>query len=235
MAVLPMLTEQEIRLRTEAKPWVRGLSYYNGNQVADVIWRDGVLWAKVEGSDYEPYTVQVTFAGEEIVATSCTCPYDWGGDCKHIVAVLLHLMHRPETVEQRPTIDALVREQPHERLAMTLLELVRRYPGLVEEIEDLLAASTSSSPSAVGTGPLAALPVDLELLRRQIKGDLRGSIETGYDSWGEERWYDSDLGVALEPAASRARGTAGRRCRRRCPAVARGGYPGMGRWYCYAG
>jgi uncharacterized Zn finger protein len=45
-----------------------------------------------------------------------------------------------------------------------------------------------------------ATPIDPHLLRRQIKAELRTSIKSGYDSWGEEAFYDSDLGAALEPA-----------------------------------
>ncbi|MCS7282247.1 MAG: SWIM zinc finger family protein [Anaerolineae bacterium] len=37
--------------------------------------------------------------GGDIVAAECTCPYDWGGDCKHIIATLLCLVHRSQEEE----------------------------------------------------------------------------------------------------------------------------------------
>jgi hypothetical protein len=34
---------------------------------------------------------------------------------------------------------------------------------------------------------------------------LRTSIKSGFDSWGEEAFYDSDLGAALEPALAQVK------------------------------
>ena len=42
------------------------------------------------GSDFVPYEIIVTLLDDgRIGERACTCPYDWGGYCKHIVAVLL--------------------------------------------------------------------------------------------------------------------------------------------------
>lgn len=45
---------------------------------------------------------------DKILSTSCTCPYDWGGICKYVVAVLLNFIHKPESVEEQPTVSALL-------------------------------------------------------------------------------------------------------------------------------
>ena len=50
--------------------------------------RGDQLFATVQGSEWDPYRVIVTLAGDDFTA-ACTCPYDWGGYCKHVVAVLL--------------------------------------------------------------------------------------------------------------------------------------------------
>ena len=42
------------------------------------------------------------------VDANCSCPYDWGGYCKHIVAVLLAYLHEPEKVTERPSVDELL-------------------------------------------------------------------------------------------------------------------------------
>jgi uncharacterized Zn finger protein len=36
-----------------------------------------------------------------VVEASCTCLYEYGGYCKHIVAMLLAYMHDPDSFEQR--------------------------------------------------------------------------------------------------------------------------------------
>ncbi|MBK6328949.1 MAG: SWIM zinc finger family protein [Chloroflexi bacterium] len=33
--------------------------------------------------------------------TSCTCPYEQGGICKHIVATLLTAIRQPETITEK--------------------------------------------------------------------------------------------------------------------------------------
>jgi len=45
----------------------------------------------VYGSGRKMYTVQVNKFNSKDISTTCTCPYDWGGLCKHAVAALRHL------------------------------------------------------------------------------------------------------------------------------------------------
>lgn len=46
----------------------------------------------VEGSDI--YTVNIKGISKNDVSAGCTCPYDWGGMCKHTVASLLYIKER---------------------------------------------------------------------------------------------------------------------------------------------
>ena len=41
------------------------------------------------GSQFAPYGVRVDFDEAGIIDATCSCPYDWDGLCKHIVAALL--------------------------------------------------------------------------------------------------------------------------------------------------
>lgn len=43
--------------------------------------------------------IQIELDKDGIGYTSCTCPYDWGGICKHIVAALLACIQRPQQIE----------------------------------------------------------------------------------------------------------------------------------------
>src|SRR5680860_29367 len=40
------------------------------------------------GSSPEPYTITIELGKNNIKTTSCTCPYDYGGICKHTIASL---------------------------------------------------------------------------------------------------------------------------------------------------
>jgi uncharacterized Zn finger protein len=197
MRTIPHLTEADIRPLATDRSWSRGEEYYRSNYVENVVWRAGLLTAEVEGSEYEPYIVQVRFDEQKIHSTDCTCPYDWGGDCKHIIATLLYLCYRHDKIEQRPALADMIANLNRDQLVEIILDLSTTYPAIVDEIEQSLSLFIPGKPDASAS---ELPPADTQLLRRQIKAELRTSIKSGYDYWGEEAFYDSDLGVALEPA-----------------------------------
>ena len=61
MKTIPHLTEADIRPLATDQSWARGEDYYYSNSVENIVWRDGLLTAEVEGSEYEPYIVQARF------------------------------------------------------------------------------------------------------------------------------------------------------------------------------
>ncbi len=53
-------------------------------------------------SGYGQYKVEIqNFIGKMPIVTTCSCPYDWGGACKHIVAAILDL-DEMEELDQPP-------------------------------------------------------------------------------------------------------------------------------------
>ena len=199
---IPHLTEETIRQRTTLASWERGWGYYESGRVEKAVYRDGLLTASVSGSAFDPYRVEILFDDEGIRYASCTCPYDWGGDCKHIVAVLLHALHHPDDVEEKPSLAALLDGLNEEQLRQVLKQLVTAHPHLIDDLDAFVEAQ-STPTSASSTSEPQAPDIDLMLLRRQIKADLRNEVSAdygyGYSPWGDS-WYDeADLGVALEP------------------------------------
>lgn len=49
--------------------------------------------AHVSGSALRPYQVRVHIQNNHFKEYSCTCPYDWGGICKHVAAVLTYTIN----------------------------------------------------------------------------------------------------------------------------------------------
>jgi uncharacterized Zn finger protein len=191
---LPDLDKQQIRERAAAQSWTRGQAYFARGAVRQVVWREGVLTAQVIGSSYEPYRVTVRFDAQGAITNAeCTCPYDLSGDCKHIVATLLYLLNRPENVEQRPDLTSLLAPLNAEQLTRLVVQLVAVHPDLIDDVEELLATLATPSTSAT-----ASLPVDLAVLQRRIRADMRRLIKD-YDT-GD--YYEDviDLGEALMPA-----------------------------------
>ncbi|MBC7226582.1 MAG: SWIM zinc finger domain-containing protein [Thermoflexales bacterium] len=208
MTDLPRLTEDRIRKRATPQSWERGWDYFSGGAVLRAVWRDGVLTAEVEGSQYEPYQVTVEFTPDgEIESAECTCPYDWGGDCKHIIATLLYLIHRPEEIEKRSPLADLLSGLSREQLVELVRTLARIHPEIVEDVEDFVGAPTPP-PAAVALSPTPAPPpsVDLAALQRQIRADLRAKGQGLYEMYYGD-YYEGDiaLGEVLRPAMERVR------------------------------
>lgn len=199
---LPSISEKAIRERASQQTFARGNDYFHNDSLLNVVWREGQLTAEEQGSDWDPYLVQVWFEGDEINHAHCSCPYDWGGDCKHIVAALLFLLHQPEAIEKRETIADLLAPLNHEQLMNVILDLVGEHPPIIDSLETLITREALTEPKALSSP--AQSPIDAKLLRRQIRAELRTSIKSGYDGWGGDRFYDSDLGAALGPALEKA-------------------------------
>jgi len=145
MMNIPQITEADIRPLATDQSWSRGEDYYYSYRVEAIIWRDGLLIAEVEGSEYEPYIVQVEFDGNQICSTNCTCPYDWDGDCKHIIAALLYLCHRRDDIEQRPSVNELIASLSHSQLIELITDLSCLHPAIIEDIERIVSSGSYSS------------------------------------------------------------------------------------------
>src|SRR5262249_55687917 len=141
----------------------RGEEYEQAGAVLRLVRRGDMLEAEVEGSAPEPYRARVILDAAGFVAADCTCPYDWGGWCKHLVAALLASLHRPDLIEGRPPLDHLRQHRPfdprgevdiflHEGLIDDAIAMVQPYVGSYysdELIETVVRAAVASHPAWV--------------------------------------------------------------------------------------
>src|SRR2546423_9504779 len=95
------LNDAMIRNMATSESYRRGVDYYHGGMVGPLTRRGETVEAAVQGSQYAPYTVTITFPPDGTIDAACTCPYEWGGLCKHEVAVLLSLLREAGRVEER--------------------------------------------------------------------------------------------------------------------------------------
>jgi hypothetical protein len=107
--------------------------------------------------------------------TRCSCPYDWGGACKHVVAVLLKYLEGPGAVTQRPSLDDMLEGLDRKALAALLVKRAEEDPALALWLEAKLAASTPGGDSAGGR----RTTVDPEPIRRQAQALLSGRHSRG--------------------------------------------------------
>src|ERR1017187_3795957 len=79
----------------------RGLTYFKNGNVLDVMEMGGGCYeAVVEGT--EEYSVSLEVKDEIIIDYSCSCPYDSGVVCKHVVAVIFYLQQEALDLEMKP-------------------------------------------------------------------------------------------------------------------------------------
>lgn len=131
------LTETDIRARCTEASFKRGQSYYTGGAMKQRIRHEASLEAEVSGT--QTYRVRVWAANDQI-KTSCTCPYDQGGDCKHIVATLLAWLREPESFQPPLDLKAALNRRSKAQLVSLLLDILSVYPHLADDFE-------------LGTGP----------------------------------------------------------------------------------
>lgn len=190
-------TEADIRAGAASQSYQRGAQYYRDGYVSKLARRGNQLTAQVEGSTLPYYQVSVTLADAGGIAdASCTCPYDWGGYCKHIVAVLLAALQGADVVV-KPDLEALLAPLTEKQLRRVLQALAEGRPGLVDDIERAMQWLTQE-PAAAGpaTAVAHAIPVDLAAIRREIGKDLRAFEHGGGGGHGGYRdYWDDDAGT----------------------------------------
>lgn len=152
--------EGDIKQLASAQSFERGQRYYRGGAILEPVRQGNELRGYCEGSEYQPYRITVTLGVRGIESTYCTCPYDWGGICKHIAALLLMWVHEPETFTEIPPVDETLANRSKEELVALIKEMLKREPDLARLLE-------------LPVQPGRSTPLDLEAFRRQISYALR--------------------------------------------------------------
>src|ERR1051326_2134904 len=132
---LPRLTEAQVRALASEKSFDRGKAYFEGGVLVEPLRQGLELRAECEGSEYDPYRISVTLDAEGVLETSCTCPYDWGGLCKHIVALLLAYVHTPKIFRVVEPLDRLLAGKSRDELIFIIREMLRHRPDLISVVE----------------------------------------------------------------------------------------------------
>ena len=187
----PEIDLEQVRGRATEQSFERGQDYFNSGAVFDTALRGNDLEGNCTGSSYPSYQMRVRFDEDnDIVEIWCTCPYDWGGDCKHIVALLLTYIDDPDAFEERvPVRDALMARQ-REDLVDLIQQMVERYPGLAALID------RPSPGQHHANGPIDITPVRYELRQAvRMSHEWQGSaIEWTIDSVTEMGQGFADAG-----------------------------------------
>jgi uncharacterized Zn finger protein len=145
------ISESIVRQQASHKSYLRGEEYYRAGAVIDLQRRGNSIYALVEGGEISPYRVSIDFALGEIETSECTCKYDLGGWCKHIVATLLACLNSPTEIVERPPLAALLDRLDLVQTQGLVQELVRKHPESIDEIDWYVSAIAQPNVVVINT------------------------------------------------------------------------------------
>lgn len=132
--ILQRLTQADIRTRCTADSFKRGQTYYADGAVTKRLRpNEASLEAYVSGT--QRYRISVWVKADEQIGTHCTCPYAYGGECKHIVATLLAWINEPDSFQPPLDLKAVLQKRSKAQLIDLLLDILAIYPNLVDNLE----------------------------------------------------------------------------------------------------
>lgn len=200
------LTEEIICGRANDQSYQKGREYYRSGAIYNPSLQstDGsmVLTAQCEGSTAPSYRLRAELDAGGVRSASCTCLYDWGGDCKHIVALLLLYLHKQDKFSEQKSVMDLLAGMEKDSLVALVTRLVEKNSDLYDEIEmaiPLVNVGESKSSPAKGK---RQTQVSEQTYRKQVKKILKQSRYDGsyYDDFNEPA-YLGDLEEVLKTAA----------------------------------
>src|SRR5438105_4125023 len=151
---LPRLTEAQVRALANDKSFERGKSYYRDGAVSETTRQGMELRGECAGSEVEPYEISVTLAARGIADTSCTCPYEYGGICKHTVALLLTYVHQPQAFRLIAPVEEMLKHRSKEELLAIINAMLKQDPKLLSLVELAATAQDASAGLSIDTAAI---------------------------------------------------------------------------------
>ena len=183
------LTEGTLRSTTSAQSFERGLEYYHSGAVYNTIRQGDTLLAECVGT--ETYHLRVELDAAGVRSARCTCPYEYGGYCKHLVALLLTYLHKPDEFTERKSLPVLLENVDKTALVAMLAKLADRHPELYNWIETSLPVAVVATKS-IESQSKPVSQVSEQAWRKRIKNVLRPG-RGYYDDYESSYSASSDL------------------------------------------
>ena len=114
-----------------AKVWQRGVELKSSRALSDLVRAGNELFGRCGGSEFEPYHLHAQRKEGGAFEAHCSCPFDGGGWCKHLVALFLRYAETPGDFEVTPPIGEIVSALNREELNALVEGWVRRSPELL--------------------------------------------------------------------------------------------------------
>lgn len=142
------ITAEDVRRHCGDKNFERGGRYYRNGSIFEARTDKQTLKASCRGSRGTAYRVTASFKKTGIGTCQCSCPVGGGGYCKHVAALLLTWIHKPELFEDMPDIEKALQGKDKAELAGLIRYLLQYDPDLELVLAARLTAGTQPSDSA---------------------------------------------------------------------------------------
>lgn len=180
----------------------KGKAYFEDGLVSKLRKDGEEFTATVTGN--KPYRVRLRFDHDELTYF-CSCPYDFGGVCKHVVAAILAFASdrntaQPESVApyKESEIKRLLSKSSPGDLQDFLLKLFKRKPELVEDLKIFLAGP-KETPASISDYKSRFMKVLNGLDMKQLLEMWYAEGEDYYDTDGNGNYFG---GASLEDTVS---------------------------------
>ena len=192
---LPKLTEAIIHAGASNQSYQRGYSLWQDGAISNTVIQGNLLLGECEGTSAPYYSMRIELDEGGIRTVYCSCPYEFGGYCKHAVALLLTYAHQPKQFAKRQAPAELLAELDRETLLTLLTKLLNDRPELVDWVEAMIAVPSGKSKKG------KRKTVEAEVYRRQVRGILH-SLDRMRAS--EAYWHVGGLVRELEGVEANA-------------------------------
>lgn len=186
MQEFPTLAVPDVEEWAGEQSLKRGWPYARNGSVRHPRREGLTLRALVQGTAPHPYRVTVTLRKKGIRDAECSCPVGDDGRCKHVAALLLIWLDRPEAFAEAESEEAALQRLSKDELIALVRRIERRFPEVEQLISLEVPILTSTSADDV--------PVDADAIRRQVAAALEG----GEDQWDGGLAFGEDLEPLVE-------------------------------------
>lgn len=180
------LTEAIIRNRVGEQSFKRGKRYFEQGAIMSPWIQGNTLKAKCWGSMPQPYHIWVQIGANGIDNGECSCPVGSGGCCKHVAALLLTWLYKPDSFQEVEPLEDALKQREKNDLILLIRQMITRYPDL----EDLVYLSSPGGASAKA-------PINPDLIRRQVKSAVKHG-DYGHDYYGAVQTIVHELEAIMQ-------------------------------------
>ncbi len=179
------LTPALIRAKAEAQSFARGLALYDNDALSQLTHTGDILKGLCEGTEAPFYQVKAKLDAGGVISADCSCPFNFPGYCKHIVALLLAFADDPQQFTESFDIKPQLAQLNREQLLSLFDQLLADLPEMSDWLSAVLAEPSKEQPKTSKAKP--AKPrrePNLEPHRKRIRSIMSNVGDRGYFEYG---------------------------------------------------